>query len=175
MNEDLLQYPEQEHVARSRFYKKLFVLVFPPILCCLSYIGFVWWERGALPGFRPTIYDREIEDLSLNDRGVRVHGWARHDIRTHFEKEGQKYYIYPIVPMDKMNDKVIHAMVVTTIEPDSMISIEEVVVEGLTQPAKYYVSKDLQMKWTMKGYAFGSRFLVIERFDDLVNTQKKKE
>ena len=75
--------------------------------------------------------------------------------------------------MNKMNDKVIHAMVVTTIEPDSMISIEEVVVEGFTQPAKYYVSKELQMKWTMKGYAFGNRFLIIERFDDLVTKKER--
>ena len=149
------------------------MFLFPPLFCCILYVGFVWWERGALPGFRPTIYDWEIEFLSLNDRGVRIHGWARHDIRTHFEKEGTKYYIYPIVPMDKMNDKVIHAMVVTTIEPDPLVSIEEVTVSGFTQPAKYYVSKDLQMKWTMKGYAFGERFLVIERFDDLVATQKK--
>ena len=167
---------EENRPKISTKWKKIFVFLFPPILCCVLYIGFVWWERGAPPGFRPTIFDKDIEDLSLNDRGVRVHGWARHDIRTHFEKNNKKYYIYPIVPLQKMNDKVIHAMVVTTIEPNAMISIEEVTIEGLTQPAKYYVSKDLQTKWTMKGYAFGDRFLVIERFDDVaIETKKKKE
>ena len=67
---------QNRNTLHVHVFIKTFVLIFPPILCCLSYIGFVWWERGALPGFRPTIYDREIEELSLNDRGVRVHGWA---------------------------------------------------------------------------------------------------
>ena len=62
--------------------KKWVIILGPSILVLLIALGFYSWDRGALPGFRPTIYERSITEVTLNDRGVRLRGMARYDINT---------------------------------------------------------------------------------------------
>ena len=66
-------------------------------------LGFYWWDRGALPGFKPTIVDVSSEDINLDYRGVRVEGMARHDVKITQQVSGEKWFVYPLVPKDNIN------------------------------------------------------------------------
>ncbi len=129
-------------------------------------LGFYWWDRGALPGFKPTIEDVSIEDISLDYRGVRVHGMARHDVKISQKLGEDTWYVYPLVPKDDMNTKFIKVMIMTPVQPDTMATIEERTVVGLAKPPGRLIPKEIYESWRGEGYSFEDRVVLIEEFVD---------
>jgi hypothetical protein len=130
----------------------------------LAGLGFYWWDRGALPGFQPKIEPVSIEDITLDYRGVEVEGMARHDVKITQQVSGEKWYVYPLVPKDDMNKKVIKVMIMTQVKPDSMATIEERTIIGLAKPPGRMIPKDIYESWRGKGYTFEDRIVLIEEF-----------
>ena len=130
----------------------------------LAGLGFYWWDRGALPGFKPTIEPVSIEDITLDYRGVEVEGMARHDVKITQQVSGEKWYVYPLVPKDDMNKKVIKVMIMTQVKPDSMATIEERTIIGLAKPPGRMIPKDIYESWRGEGYTFEDRIVLIEEF-----------
>ena len=147
--------------------KAVLVLVGPAALAGLGAICFIWWERGAPPGFRPKVHDVEIGEINRNHRGVRLHGMARYDIRSQHKGEDgeQTYYLFPLVPKDRLNTKMIRVMVRTTSPPDGMANLEEMTIEGLARPPGRLVPRDLQLAWMKRGYEFDRKFVLVMAFD----------
>jgi hypothetical protein len=129
-------------------------------------LGFYWWDRGALPGFKPTIVDVSIEDINLDYRGVRINAMARHDVKITQQVSGEKWFVYPLVPKDNINTKFIKVMVMTQVPPDSMASIEERTVIGLAKPPGRLIPKEIYESWRGEGYTFEDRVVLIEEFPE---------
>lgn len=129
-------------------------------------LGFIWWDRGALPGFKPEIVDVTIEDISWNNRGVRIHGMARHDIRIKQDVAGTIWHVYPLVPVDDMNTKIISVMIMTTVPPHKRATIEERTIEGLAQPPGRLIGPEIFKSWRNAGYEFEDRVTLVEEYID---------
>ena len=130
----------------------------------VAVLGFYWWDRGALPGFQPTIVDVSIEDINLDYRGVRVEGMARHDVKITQQVSGEKWFVYPLVPKDNINTKFIKLMVMTKVPPDSMATIEERSNVGLAKPPGRLIPKEIYESWRAEGYTFEDRVVLVEEF-----------
>ena len=139
------------------------------LACVTGTIGFIWWDRGAPPGFKPTLVDVTIESINRNNRGVRIHGMARHDVRIKQENNNDPQditYVFPLVPADKMNSKYIKVLIRTTQKPDSMATIEEMTIEGLARPPGRLVNREIIEAWKNKGYEFDPKYVLIEHFTE---------
>lgn len=147
--------------------QSLFAIIFGTIaIIAVSYVGFVWWDRGAPPGFKPKIVDVSVETINRNHRGVKLKGMARHDvrIRSKDQNSGKISYVYPLMPMDKMNSTMIKVMVRTTIPPDEIATIEERTIEGLARPPGRAINGDIIRTWRDRGYDFEEKFVLVEEF-----------
>ena len=149
--------------------QSFFVLIFgTTFILAATYVGFVWWDRGAPPGFKPTIVDVTIDTINREHRGVRIHGMARHDLKIRLKnKNSDKIsYVYPLLPMDKMNSTMIKVMIRTTVPPDSMATIEERKIEGLARPPGRTINGDIIRSWQDRGYDFDEKFVLVDEFED---------
>tara|TARA_B110000037_G_scaffold128197_1_gene145764 strand:+ start:148 stop:609 length:462 start_codon:yes stop_codon:yes gene_type:complete len=149
--------------------QSFFALIFGTIfVLTTTYVGFVWWDRGAPPGFKPEIVDVTIDTINREHRGVRIHGMARHDLRIRLKDQNSDKisYIYPLMPMDKMNSTMIKVMIRTTVPPDSMATIEERKIEGIARPPGHTVSGDIIRSWQDRGYDFKEKFVLVDEFED---------
>jgi hypothetical protein len=149
--------------------QSFFALIFGTIfVLATTYVGFIWWDRGAPPGFKPEIVDVTIDTINREHRGVRIHGMARHDLRIRLKDQnsGKISYIYPLMPMDKMNSTMIKVMIRTTVPPDSMATIEERKIEGIARPPGRTVNGDIIRSWQDRGYDFKEKFVLVDEFTD---------
>lgn len=147
--------------------KSLLLLIFGTIsVIALSYIGFVWWDRGAPPGFTPELVDVTVDTINRNHRGVRLKGMARHDVRIRQKDQnsGKISYVYPLMPIENMNSTMIRVMIRTTIPPDEMATIEERTIEGLARPPGRAINGEVIRSWRDRGYDFEEKFVLVEEF-----------
>ena len=129
-------------------------------------IGFIWWDRGALPGFKPKIVNVDIETISYKNRGVRISGMARHDLRIKQDIGGESWHIFPLVPKDNINTQFIKVMVLTTQSPDAMATIEEMSFEGFARPPGRLITKEVYQAWEAEGYSFEDKIVLIQEYKD---------
>ena len=150
--------------------QKALSIVFGSMLAmATATIGFIWWDRGAPPGFKPTLVDVTIDTINRNHRGVRIHGMARHDIRIQQKNSDDPTdisYVFPLVPLTKINTDYIRVLIRTTNKPDSMATIEEMTVEGLARPPGRLVNREIIESWENRGYEFDPKYVLIEQFVD---------
>ena len=150
--------------------KQALVIFFVPLfLSIIAVLGFIRWDRGAFPGFKPEIVDVAIDDITRNHRGVRVHGMARHDVKIKQRDRNNAdsiFFIYPLMPMNDMNSKEIKVMIRSSVPPDSMAMIEEKTIEGLARPPGTLVTKDVFVAWEERGYDFAEKFVLVDSFDE---------
>jgi len=147
----------------------LSVLLGSTLAVTTASVGFIWWDRGAPPGFRPTLVDVSIETINRNHRGVRVHGMARHDIRIQQKNSNDPEditYVFPLVPTNNINTNFIRVLVRTTQKPDSMATIEEMTIEGLARPPGRLVNREIINSWQNRGYEFDPKYVLVEHFTD---------
>ena len=56
--------------------KNILAVLIPFAAVAGSVIGFVWWDRGAPPGFNPTPHPVSVTDVTRAHRGVQIRGTA---------------------------------------------------------------------------------------------------
>lgn len=148
----------------------LFIIFGLPLLVLLAaagaWAGFVWWDRGAPPGFQPPVHDVALSELNRNHRGVRVQGTAHYALKLVQKQGDQTYYLFPLLPSGDTAAREIHAMVRTTVQPSSLYSYEDMVVEGLARPPGTLVPASTQDQIAGRGYHFTDDFVLIEAFVD---------
>ncbi len=127
-------------------------------------IGFIWWDRGAPPGFQPPIIDVTIEDISYENRGVQISGMARHDLRIKQDIGGESWYIFPLVPKDNINTQFIKVMILSTQTPDAMATIEEMTFKGFARPPGRLITKEVYQSWKNEGYTFEDKIVLVQEY-----------
>jgi len=142
--------------------KKLLLFMLSCVLLLISLrVAFVWWDRGAPPGFQPEIVDVTLDTITRNHRGVRITGMARYDVRI---KVGENY-IYPLMNLKKFNKKTIKVMISSPKKPSRLASLEEMTVEGLARPPGGVVNQEVYNAWRRKGFEFTEKFVLVESFE----------
>ena len=140
------------------------------VLCSLSivmiWVAFVWWERGAPPGFRPETEDVTVDSINRYHRGVRIRGMARYDLRIHRGEGQNKKYLFPLMDSKNYNNSKIKVMVLSPKEPSKLASLEEVTIRGIARPPGNAISQQVYTAWRSNGFEFAPKFVLIEAFDD---------
>lgn len=150
--------------------KKLLLVILGPFffVACIA-IGLVWWFRGAPPGFRPTPVERTPDQVSLDDRGVKVVGTAHYPVHLKQTSKDQEttWYLFPLFNKGDTMGRRIHVMVRTTHRPDPILGFEDMTVEGLARPPGMLVPSAAREALEQKGYTFDPDFVLIEEWDDI--------
>ena len=148
--------------------RKLLWTVIPPVVLVLAVtVGVIWWDRGAPPGFRPTIHDVAVSEVSREHRGVRVNGTAHYPVRLRLTREGgETLFLFPIFEKGDTSSREISVMVQTTRAPDELLGFEDMTVEGLARPPGAEVPRDARQALEQAGYYFTEDFVLIQAFDD---------
>ena len=145
--------------------KKILLAFFLFILFCVgSWLGYSYWQRGALPWNNPEIIDVTIDDVNIDHRGVRISGIALYK-PTLYQMEGdKKRYIFPLTKT--LDDKIIKVMVRRVQKPDAYIDKQKVTVEGIVYPPGRFVDLDIRKTWEKQNYIFDEGFVVIETIEE---------
>lgn len=149
--------------------KKLALVVLGPILVvALAALGFVWWERGAPPGFRPTPVDVTVDSISRDNRGVTLTGTAHLQARLKQTSSGsdEVWYLYPLMSKGDTTGKDIHVMLRTTVKPNDLYGFEDRTVTGFARPPGRLVTRDVREALLQKGYSFDEDYVLVEEWAD---------
>jgi hypothetical protein len=146
----------------------LFVLL-PILLVAAAAFGFVWWERGAPPGMRPTPVDVTVDTISRDNRGVRLSGTAHLQARLKQTASGTDavWYLYPLLAKGDTAGREIHVMLRTTIAPNDLYGFEDRTVTGFARPPGRLVTREVREALLQKGYSFDEDFVLVEEWADL--------
>jgi len=148
--------------------KPLLTVLVPFIVVVGGTLGIIWWDRGALPGMRPTVHDVTVQNISRDDRGVRVRGTAHYSVRLQQRNEDrtETWYLFPLMAKGDLNNKDVRVIVRTSREPDSLYSFEDLQVEGLARPPGRLVPIQARDALFHEGYMLDDGFVLIEAFED---------
>jgi len=153
--------------SESGLKKAILAILVPFFIVASTAIGFVWWERGAPPGFRPTPVDVTVDTITRENRGVRITGTAHYEARLkqHAEGSGETWWLYPLMAKGDTMSRQIRVMVRTKEEPNELYGFEDMTVEGLARPPGRLVPFYVQETLMQKGYRFADDFVVVEVWD----------
>ena len=128
-----------------------------------GWLGYSYWQRGALPWNNPELIDVTIDEVNVDHRGVRISGIAIYK-PTIYQMEGdKKRYIFPIT--NTLTDKVIKVMVRQIAKPDRYTDREKITVEGIVYPPNKYINVSIRKKWETQGYVFDENLVIVEQLD----------
>ena len=147
--------------------KILIAILVPCALVAAGTIGVVWWDRGAPPGFRPTLHDVDVLDVSRDHRGVRIKGTAHYTVRVRQTMgSGEVFTLFPLMEREDVMGRQIHVLVRSTRLPDELTTFEDLTVEGLARPPGRLVGHTVRDALEDGGYHFDDDYVLIESFDD---------
>lgn len=145
--------------------KKLALTVLGPILVVgLAALAFVWWERGAPPGFRPEAVEVTVDTISRDNRGVRISGTAHLQARLRQTAGGETFYVYPLLAKSDTLGREIHVLLRTQVEPDDLYGFEDRTIEGFARPPGNLVDRTVKDTLLKKGYHFTEDFVLVEEW-----------
>lgn len=145
--------------------KKLVLTVLGPILAvAVAAVGFVWWERGAPPGFRPDAVPVELEAITRDHRGVKLTGTAHLQARLRQTAGDEVFYLYPLLPKGDTLGREIHVLLRTTTKPDDLYGFEDRTFEGFARPPGNLVDRTVRDTLMKKGYHFTEDFVLVEEW-----------
>lgn len=134
------------------------------LMCVSGWLGYAYWQRGALPWNNPELIDVTIDDVNVDHRGVRISGIAIYK-PTIYQMEGdKKRYIFPIT--NTLTDKIIKVMVRRIAKPDKYTDREKITVEGIVYPPNKYINVSIRNKWETQGYIFDENLVIVEQLDN---------
>jgi hypothetical protein len=143
--------------------KKLLLTILGPFfLVVATTVGIIWWDRGAPPGFRPSVTDVTVQSISRDHRGVRISGTAHHELRI---KQGE-YSLFPLMASGDTLGREIRVMVRSTREVDRLVGYEDLTIEGLCRPPGQMIPHSVAEALMERGYHFADDYVLIEAFDD---------
>lgn len=145
--------------------KKLLLTILGPFVVVASIgLGVYWWDRGALPGFRPPTVDVTVKEINREHRGVRLKGTAHYELRILQEKG--TYILYPLMERGDTTSKEIHVLVRSHKVPDRLTSFEDVTVEGFARPPGRSVPRSVADALMERGYYFEADVVLVEEYED---------
>jgi hypothetical protein len=145
--------------------KKLALTVLGPILVvALAALAFVWWERGAPPGFRPEAVDVAIDTITRDHRGVRLSGTAHLQARLRQTAGDETFYVYPLLAKSDTLGREIHVLLRTQVKPDELYGFEDRTIEGFARPPGNLVDRTVKNTLQKKGYHFTDDFVLVEEW-----------
>ena len=146
--------------------KAVMAVLIPFGLVASAAIGFVWWDRGAPPGFKPTLEDVDLATINRNHRGVRIKGTAHYEVRlTQTMADGDVFAMFPLLEQGDSLSREIVVLVRTPRMPERLVTFEDVVVEGLARPPGRLVGPKIRAALEAGGYHFTERYVLIDAFD----------
>ncbi len=148
--------------------KPLLVVLVPFVLVATVALGLYCWDRGAFPGFRPTIVDVAVQDISRKNRGVRVRGTAHLSVRIQQKTADGSvvWHLFPLLPEGDLEARDVRAVVRTTRAPGALYAYEDMTVEGLARPPGSLVPQPAREALRNSGYFLTDDFVLIDAFDD---------
>ena len=145
--------------------KKLALTVLGPVLAvALGALGFVWWERGAPPGFRPEAVPVDVDSITRDHRGVRMSGTAHLQSRLRQTAGGETFYLYPLLSQGDTLGREIHVLLRTPVRPNDLYGFEDRTIEGFARPPGNLVDRTVRDSLMKKGYHFTEDFVLIEEW-----------
>jgi hypothetical protein len=146
--------------------KMLLTVLGPCGLVAAGAVGFVWWERGAPPGFNPTPIPVTVSGINREHRGVRIRGTAHYEVCLRQKMEdGSVYYIFPLMKPTDTLAREIKVLVRTERMPDEMATYEDMEVDGLARPPGSRVGPKARESLLDGGYHFAEGFVLVEAFE----------
>lgn len=148
--------------------KALATILIPGLLVIAAAIGIIWWDRGAPPGFRPKVVDVRPGEITYDHRGVRLIGTAHYPIRLTQKggSSGQTWWVFPVLERGDTTGRFARVLVRTPHEPDPMLSLEDVSIEGLAKPPGSIIGPDVRQALTEAGYELDDKIVLVEAFED---------
>ena len=143
--------------------KKLLLTILGPFFLVASVtVGVIWWDRGAPPGFRPSVSDITVDTINRDHRGVRIKGTAHHELRI---TQGE-YNLFPLMSPGDTLGREIKVMVRSSAEVDRLVGFEDLTIEGLCRPPGHMIPHTIAEALMERGYHFADNYVVIEAFED---------
>ena len=134
------------------------------LLSAAGFVGFVWWDRGAPPGFQPPAEPVAVADITRNHRGVRVEGTAHYGVKLVQKAGDSTWYLFPLFEPGDTASRDIRVVVRTQRKPGELYSFEDLQVEGLARPPGTLMPRSTQDQLTSRGYTFSPDFVLVEEF-----------
>lgn len=134
-------------------------------LAASIFVGFVWWDRGAPPGFEPPVEDVAVADLTRSHRGVRIKGTAHYGVKLVQKQGDETWYLFPLFAPSDTAGREVSIVIRTQRKPGDLYSFEDLVVEGLARPPGTLMPQSTQEQITRRGYHFAEDFVLVEEFD----------
>ena len=143
--------------------RKLAAFLGASLASLLGVLGYATWERGALPGMRPTMHETTFAELDLDQRGVRVSGTAHYPLRIQLMSGGGPTYAFPLFAPGDTTGREIRVLVLSPEAPDPLLGFEDRTFEGLIRPPGIRVPDQVRETLEGQGYPFADDWLVLER------------
>ena len=125
-------------------------------------LAYATWERGALPGLRPTMHEVAFADLSLDQRGVKVAGTAHYPVGAQINARSGPRYAFPLFAPNDTAGRTIRVLVLSPTPPDPTLGFEDRTIEGLIQPPGMQVPEGLRKIFEEQGYHFAEDYMILE-------------
>lgn len=145
-------------------------VVLPILVVLIGVLGFVWWERGAPPGMRPTPVDVTPSSVTLDNRGVHMRITAHYEGRIEQRMDGEVFHLYPI--FDKGDRESRHARVIlrTRVPASTLYAFEERTITGFARPPGRLLPKSARDAFEKRGYSLDEHLVLIDEWEDLAET-----
>jgi hypothetical protein len=143
------------------------LLAMVPILgIFVAAIAFLWRDRGALPGFRPTLVDVGVAEVTREHKGVRLAGTAHYLGIRQTVSSGPDRYVFALFPTGDTESRSIHVLVRTTREPEELADYANITVEGLARAPSYEIPVTTIEAIRKRGYTLEQDAVLIEELVD---------
>lgn len=141
------------------------------VVLALALLGFFLWSARLWPfDGHPEPVEVAFEDLRVEHDAVRVSGTAHYALRVTQDRPGRfgrpdrTWYLFPLFATKDTSGTAIEVMVASPIEPEDMLSFEDVTLEGWALPKASAMSPRLEEAFREAGYTFYDDYFVIEVF-----------
>lgn len=142
--------------------RKLVAFLGASLVSLLGVLAWATWERGALPGMRPTMHQTAFAELSLEARGVRVQGTAHYPIRIQLRSGGEPVFAWPLFAPGDTTGREIRVLVLDPVAPDALLGFEDRTLEGLIRPPGLRVPDQVRETLEGQGYRFADGWILLE-------------
>ena len=144
--------------------KLALTIVGPFVLVIAATVGFIWWERGAPPGFRPESIDVDVSTINRDHRGVRIRGTGHLQARVRQESGEDTWYLYPLLPPGDTLGREVRVLLRTQTKPDDLYGFEERTVEGFARPPGNLIDRVVLSTLEKNDYILMDDFVVVEEW-----------
>jgi hypothetical protein len=146
--------------------KAVLSVLIPILLVALGALGFVWWERGAPPGMRPTPVEVDPMSISLDNRGVSLKGTAHYEPRIRQTAGDEVWWVYPLLPQGDLEGRNVRVVVRTTRDPGGLYGYEDRTVVGFARPPGRLLTRNAREQIEQKGYILADDLVLVEEWTD---------